>query len=506
MSQYCGDLADLREGYPTVHEDPRDGSCGSSGDYYCKKCAVVDGIVPCEGSYPMPPEFNSIRMIPCTICAMANGGCWGWSRGHRGDVNYAKNSNGIAPGSSGIEDILNNHSCDPWMAWELTDEEVVLGFIQNGLFQHYKWDDIIDIGEGLSRTRPVLPPSSYLSNNCLNDDGEVVTTDRYTEHWYWWKIIPFEVVLPKRLVKVLKELLSDYSESTTPKTNQKGHVSEYEDGSWEYFRETYIEPGHVVHVFIKTLEKVLELNKGKGLFSSTVLQYHKHRHSSISPEYNESDKIWLASCHDESIHFLVFGSGDLYPEGVNTVLKVFDRDIFGTTLQGIVRYDWDGGTQLKRDGHICINSLPGISPDGNNLLVRDDGREGIDIVWNTGNHISMYRDVYRMVAFGTSSDRIVDIDEDDVIMSDYYNEFEIRVSGMAVVAEERDAAAGSDEEYEEYEVESYEEEVVSVDIEKVVASLQELQTIVDDDVKGHVRENTYIQLQNKMRDIYLLIK
>ena len=60
--------------------------------------------------------------------------------------------NGALTGNSGIEDILSGHSPDPWLSsgvssGQVSDEEVVLGFVQYGLYNHYTWEEIIDVGE-----------------------------------------------------------------------------------------------------------------------------------------------------------------------------------------------------------------------------------------------------------------------------------------------------------------------------------------------------------------------
>ena len=53
--------------------------------------------------------------------------------------------------------------------------------MQNVLYQHYKWNEIIDIGEGLSRLRPMLPPTSYLQNK--DDLGDLkVSKDEIIEN------------------------------------------------------------------------------------------------------------------------------------------------------------------------------------------------------------------------------------------------------------------------------------------------------------------------------------
>ena len=56
--------------YPHLDEDPREGcQMIDSTRFSCKKC-IQYGII----------NSDEMRVEPCTICAMANGGAWGWEK------------------------------------------------------------------------------------------------------------------------------------------------------------------------------------------------------------------------------------------------------------------------------------------------------------------------------------------------------------------------------------------------------------------------------------------
>ena len=491
--------------YPTVHEDPRDGSGALTGLYYCKKCVQFGHTVGLHDTYPQPPETDSIREIPCTICAMSNGGCWGWKKNHKGEIDHVLKSNGYQPGNSGIEDILNNHSPDPWSYWDITDEEVVLGCVQNGLYQHYKWKEIIDLGDGPSRLRPMLPPISYLSGMRYNETEDPHTPSqlpdiRYNNNWYWWKIIPYSTVLPKRLIKVLKELISDYSRCDkekyeVPQTNQKKHESKNEENSWEYFFETYIEPGHVVHIFIKALEKVLRNNNENLQGTSTFTRFYKNKRNiprAILSLYSEEDQMWLSQTntkidesfgelsssmtYNDSVHFLVNGTGDIYNGNDCAVLKILDRDIFGTSLENVVSFDSQQKMSWNRDSMVLER------------FDRPPSTEELNKLWNMDDHHLLYFEVYKRITFEDTS----------WFQSDNYSDYDYEYDYRDIINLEYEVDTDSDT--------GEEETKGPINTEQVITSLRALQEIVDDDVKEHICENTYINLQNKMRDIYRLVK
>ena len=81
--------------YPHIDEDPREGcQMIDSSRFRCQKC-IVYGLVNNEEQ----------RLDPCTICAMTNGGAWGWEGGHYGDPKYSFKTNGCPPGRDSITDV-----------------------------------------------------------------------------------------------------------------------------------------------------------------------------------------------------------------------------------------------------------------------------------------------------------------------------------------------------------------------------------------------------------------
>jgi len=486
----------IKNVYPTVHQDPRDCLGEDVGYYYCKNCVEYGDILKVEeDNYPHPPENNSIRKVPCVICAMANGGAWGWKEGHKGEKEYLLKCNGALTGNSGIEDILSGHSPDPWIGSsdQVSDEEVILGFVQYGLYNHYTWEEIIDDGEGPSRNRPMLPPSSYLNQS----------SNRYKGNWYWWKIIPYSVVLPKRLVKVMKEMLKDYTEgSEVPEDKQNLEGSEHEEGTWEHFFETYIEPSHVVHLFIKTLEKTLQRNIGEFDGYNTITRVHKHK--KIPREirqllYSDESLEWLACCNSQMdaeiassnesegrVHYLVEGGGDIFEEDYeHTVLNILDRDIFGTCLMNVISYDWKQYRSFNRDSFIL------------DTLERPPSPDDLNILWRKNNYRELYEDVYKKVTFQITEG--VQSPETHQHFDDYDCEESFRV----MITTFRDEYE-NETDYESEEEE--EEEKKSIDTKEIITKLQEFEEIIDEDVKEKVPENVYKVMLEKLHEVYKIVK
>jgi hypothetical protein len=480
--------------YPTVHEDPRDGRGCDVGYYYCKNCVEFGDIIKVEeDNYPHPPENNSIRRVPCVVCAMANGGAWGWKEGHKGEKEHLLKSNGQVPGNSGIEDILSGHSHEPWSNWDVSDEEVVLGFVQYGLYNHHTWEEIIDVGEGPSRNRPSLPPSSYLNQS----------SDRYKDNWYWWKVIPYSVVLPKRLIKVMKEMLKDYTEgSEIPEDRQNLAGREYEEGTWEYLFETYIEPAHVVHLFIKTLKRVLQRNIGEFDGHNTITNFHKHKKipRAISQLlYSDESLEWLACSNSQMdneitssgenegrVHYLVRGTGDIFEEGYDhTVLNILDRDIFGTCLMNVIGYDWKQFRSFNRDGIIL------------DTLERPPSPDDLNILWRKNNYRELYEDVYKKITFQITEGVFTSYPEQHLDDYDCEESFRLLINTFREEYENEDE---SDDESDD------EEEKKSIDTKEIITKLQEFEEIIDEDVKEKVSENVYKVMLEKLHEVYKIVK
>ena len=114
-------------------------------------------------------------VTPCSICAMNNGGVWGWDKKEDGIYEKIK-TNGMLPGNDGISDVLLSHTADPpKRVYEPLMEEIILGYVQHALYFHLKWEDIMDFEEGPSKEHGRPSNSFYRLGK-----GNV---------WHWWKLI-----------------------------------------------------------------------------------------------------------------------------------------------------------------------------------------------------------------------------------------------------------------------------------------------------------------------------
>tara|TARA_B100000579_G_scaffold232831_1_gene190868 strand:- start:9051 stop:10499 length:1449 start_codon:yes stop_codon:yes gene_type:complete len=471
--------------YPHIDEDPREGcQMIDSTRYRCTKC-IQYGII--------NPE--EMRTEPCTICAMANGGAWGWEDGHYGDPRYSFKTNGCPPGRDSITDVLSNHDVDPDNDWFITDEEVVLGFAQYALYNHYKWKDILDLKEGVSKHRTGIPPMSYLQPPEDNTDY----------HWYWWKIIPYGVVLPKRLRNVLEKQLVQYqlemvnSELFVPKTHQLKGDRELSDDIWETFWDTYVEPGHVAHLFSLTLKTILEIciphtsirESQRGWFNQELNSFTIVEHQDIE-ECNlpECDKLWVYLCcpsrfTENTKYFILRGEGllfnDNYSEG-ERILRILDRDIFGTYLTDVITYTCRNA--FYRRGNIMNHS------------------HSIKDLWNTLNNdiFSLSFDVVRNLCIESTDwfeERLMYVH----IMDDYGNERFFREDNYSTIVSDN----GDDNSYHviEYEINTHGEEDNIHEWTEHINKLKELQMIIDDDgVKDKIDEGIYLKLMNGLGELY----
>ena len=471
--------------YPHIDEDPREGcQMIDSTRYRCKKC-IQYGII----------NSDEMRAEPCTICAMANGGAWGWEDGHYGDPKYSFKTNGYPPGRDSITDVLSNHDIDPDNDWFITDEEVVLGFAQYALYNHYKWKDILDLGKGVSKHRTGIPPMSYLQP----------PEDNMDYHWYWWKIIPYGVVLPKRLRNVLEKQLVQYqlemvnSELFVPKTHQLKGDRELSDDIWETFWDTYVEPGHVAHLFSLTLKTILEIciphtsirESQRGWFNQELNSFSIVEHQEIE-ECNlpECDKLWAYLCcpsrfTENTKYFILRGEGllfnDNYSEG-ERILRILDRDIFGTYLTDVITYS-------------CRNAFYRRE----NIMSHS---HSIKDLWNTLNNdiFSLSFDVTKNICIESTDwfeERLTYVQ----LMDDYGNERFFREDNYNIIVRDN----GDDNEYHviEYEINTNSEEDNIHEWTEHINKLKELQMIVDGDgVKDKVDEGIYLELMNGLGELY----
>ena len=469
--------------YPHIDEDPREGcQMIDSTKFRCMKC-IQYGVVNSE----------EMRVEPCTICVMANGGAWGWEKDHYGDTNYSSKTNGYPPGKDSISDVLSNHSIEPDNDWFFTDEEVVLGFAQYALYNHYKWKDILDLGEGLSKHKTGVPPMSYLQPS------------ESDYHWYWWKIIPYGVVLPKRLRNVLQKQLVQYelemvnSELFVPKTHQLKGDRELSDDIWETFWDTYVEPGHVAHIFSLTLQSILEVciphtsirESQNGWFNQELHRFSIVEHQEIEEwDLPECDKIWVhLCCHsrftEHTKYFILEGEGELFNENNSEgerILRILDRDVFGTYLTDVITYS--SGNAFNRRENI-------ITPS-----------QEMKDVWNTLNNdtSSLSYDVVKKLCIESTDwfeERLTYIQ----LMDDYGNERLFREDNYSINANNND----NDNDYHVigYEITSNGEEDNIHEWTEHINKLKEIQMIIDDEgVKGTIEDGIYLKIMDHLGELY----
>tara|TARA_Y100000817_G_scaffold314571_1_gene313913 strand:+ start:1542 stop:3014 length:1473 start_codon:yes stop_codon:yes gene_type:complete len=479
--------------FPNVDEDPQEGcQIIDPLKYRCERC-IQYGML----------NSDECRLVPCTICAMANGGAWGWEEGHYGDPNFSTKINGLPPGKSGIVDVLTNHSLNPTCDWDFMDEEVVLGFAQYALYNHYKWKDIIDLLPGKSKKRTGVPPWSYMKPS---DDDQ--------SNWYWWKVIPDGVVLPKRLVSVLQKQLVKYelerinSEQFVPKTHQLLGDRELSDDIWETFWDTYVEPGHVAHLFRMTMETVLDTNLPFQPYSvgTDPGWLSQEINSFVVNEIQRTeglhwlDKEWLEFsigserfC-EKANYFVLIGQGDLFEGALvgydglyRRVLRIYDRDVFGTNLEEVIHYDYIQEEVFHRRSDITDTS----------------DMEWRKKLWNTlGNNLSplMY-DVWSRLCI---SDTVWFNNENlNSNVSDYENEKEYRKQDCIKTISIQEELGISDT--IEVEVDFDNQTLIGdpYDWSSHIEKLKELQIIMDsENVKEKVSEGVYLEMMNGLRDLY----
>ena len=473
--------------FPNIDEDPQEGcQIIDSFKYRCERC-IQYGVV----------NTDECRVVPCTICAMANGGAWGWEKEHYGDPNFSTKINGLPPGKSGIVDVLTNHSLNPTCDWDFMDEEVVLGFAQYALYNHYKWKDILDLLPGKSKQRTGVPPWSYMK-----------PSDEDQGNWYWWKVIPYGVVLPKRLVRVLQKQLVKYElerinpEQFVPKTHQLLGDRELSDDIWETFWDTYVEPGHVAHLFRMTMEAVLDTNLPFQPYSvgSDPGWLSQEIDSFIINEFERKEGIhWLdgewLECWcgvngrfcEKANYFILSGQGDLFEGSTlnRRVLKIYDRDVFGTYLHEVIHYDYIQGPVFHRRSGIT---------DTSDMNWRKK-------LWNTlGNELSpLFYDVWSRVCIADTM--WFNEEHMNSELSDYENEKEYREQeGVRTISIQEELNVSDTI---EFEIDS--ETIVGNmhDWSSHIEKLKELQAIVDgENVKDKVSEGVYLKMMDGLKDLY----
>jgi len=545
--------------YPTFGQNSRSGELMSSPGpiwrtnmtYPCKKCIH-------HGTSDLFKIFK-----PCTICAMDNCGKWGWDDNDLGEEHLI-DENGALPGHCGVEDCLKRNEIGGYYTEDgskTLNEQIVLGFAQYALYNHLKWKDIL-----FPRERREYFPSlkEYRLRYAAEDTSNIDEEGQIDQAWYWWKMIPRGVCLPERLIKTLQQMLITFKdkqhEGCVPKTSQKldGELS---DDIWSDFDETYVEPVQVAHLFQMTMLKLLECDD-EVEFNSVSLRGD----DSLPEDIGAIDKKWIRETAQHLHYVDIEPVKYIYYKKINyevaegepgrtktKVIKIFDKDMFGTYVCDVIDYDWSMCRPWYRRSNIW-HPIPNII-EANGEDRRGHGWE--KELWNFGigetlNVINHFMDeVTRYIGF-SSTGFWEDImrTTNEMLESDYENErsFNEYISNVDpselddyhsvtfVVNDEDDWPQSSwmddldewnpqliarqlnfgDEEIDynseiEYgsgEIE-YEPDEIEVNtnsnstkLSEVVEKLKDLQMFVDDSVKDSVSEGVYLELVNKMLDVY----
>lgn len=333
-------------------------------DYSCRYCKKY-GIC-------FTTNDGDIMVVkPCSICAMNNGGVWGWTENEDGTYEKIK-TNGMLPGNDSITDVILSHTATPpRREYEPLMEEIILGYIQYGLYFHLKWEDIMDFKEGASKYHGRTSNSFYRMGN-----GDA---------WQWWKLIRlggiksvhpcwdeaedvFNSELPKRFCKVLKEILSNI-----------GIQFHFGVETWDDFWKTEIDPITLAFVYKYVMKRVLDRHVDRNSYYNTygepvsegaykcedygVIDYVSTSFEQMSihtvpycergitwifdhvdPEYYGNPTFPLCNPREFAEHFYVsyFKDVDGRFKYVHEVLEIHEHDIFGTSLNLIIneKHDW----------------------------------------------------------------------------------------------------------------------------------------------------------------------
>ena len=195
----------------------------------------------------------------------------------------------------------------------------------------------------------------------------------------------------------------------------------------------------------------------------------------------------FASSSGKQKHYSFLGArcGDLRWTNEHTVLRIFDRDIFGTCLMNVISYDWKQSRSFNRERIILDTLERPPSPDDLNTL------------WRKNNYRELYdKDVYKKITFEITEGPPY---QQHIWMIMIAESFRVMISTF------RDEYENDSE--TDYESEEEEEEgKVSVDTKEIIKKLQEFEEIIDEDVKEKVPENVYKVMLEKLHEVYKIVK
>ena len=519
--------------YPTDRlnpsaKTPEEAKENPSGlDYSCKYCKKY-GIC-------FRDHTDDIFVVtPCSICAMNNGGVWGWEKNEDGTYEKIK-TNGMLPGNDGITDVILSHMTNPpRREYEPLMEEIILGYVQHALYCHLKWEDIMDFKEGASKDHGRTSNSFYRLGK-----GDV---------WHWWKLISlgsvissphwdgdsdiFTSKLPKRFCKVLKEILS------IVKTYDRNE-------SWDEFWKTEVEPVDVAIIYNYVMKKVLDRHVDRNKYYDTgfperaykcedygVIDYVRADFKlmeepdtipycergiawifdHVDPEYYGNPTFPLCDPRDVAEHFYVnyFKDVDGRFRHVQEVLEIHEHDIFGTSLNMIIHetHVW------FIDINVC--EIVPFSYDISSIMnqrwngIKDYLSEALlfDVsIEKYIHHSVLCKLTYQPLNINASREYYT--------TSDYTSEYNFRVNfetsdniwtipnpvyqivDMSEIETVNINIPGI-----EYEVDDDENELSGEKNKKIRDHLMGFQMIIEEDVKDHVNEGTYLKIMDKLKDVY----
>lgn len=531
-------------------------------DYSCQYCEKY-GIKYFNESL----EDEYIIVMPCSICAMNNGGVWGWKK--REDDTYEKlKTCGMLPGKDSISDPLLKHipsppkreSAEPLM------EEIILGYVQHALYFNMRWNDIIDREEGPSKDHG-RPSNSFYRGGL---DPNV---------WHWWKLIRigsfksselwegecdiFDSKLPKRFCKRLKEIIIqtyinvyDENEHGTEMESIRGNLP------WEEFWNTEVEPRDVVVLYRYTMGLVLnrhvdynlrsmddEVDNGVPCEDYGIIDYTTSCYNSMNCSeyphhsgYSERAVRWLHDHVDPNDfgsvntplcdpketadHYLVKRAkieNNSYFEVVE-LMEIHDHDLFGCSLSSIINFEREW--YIDHGSWSIVSSLPrydrwGYIEDRKNnycfnlrLQLRESSR--FDNIITLEEFIK-----HSVISELTYQEIDTNITESPFNLSDYSTEYNFRLeflrnNGAWNPPNPNDTYVDFENiefeiyspngNIEEYEVEEDNDEITDEKKKELRDNLMKLQNIIEEDVKGEVSEGVYLKMMENLKDFYDLLR
>jgi len=256
-----------------------------------------------------------------------------------------------------------------------------------------------------------------------------------------------------------------------------------------------------------TLESVLDLitpyepysvNSDPGWLSHEIDSFFINEFQRNTEGIHWLDQEWLECWCTECLgegrfcekakYFVLSGQGPLFEDTTlnRRILKIYDRDVFGTYLQEVINYDYIQGPVFHRRPEITDTS----------------DMEWRKKLWNTlGNNLSpLFYDVWTRVCIADTSWFNEEGMNSDV--SDFENEKEYREHNGVNTVSIQDELNVSDTIFIDF---NDEETVVGnmYDWSSHIEKLKELQTIVDgENVKDKVSEGIYLEMMNGLQDLY----